>query len=146
MKVKVWRCKIYISKCHQSSQHFQQQQSGQTISDRVKTAYEKAQTSTWDGRFEASQFLSNDLFRWTNILYGSKYACLNIYLFCAHFNICNLATCVMFSLPNLISNIRGRAPKAQGRGSNFFSAGGGLIFQNREGPGGVPSKIFSRIS
>ena len=34
--------------------------------------------------------------------------------------------------------------KSPGEGVQFFfSAGGGLIFQNR---GGVPSKIFSRIS
>ena len=41
--------------------------------------------------------------------------------------------------------VRGQAPKAQGRGSNFFQQGG-LIFQNRRGARGVPSKIFSQIS
>ena len=43
---------------------------------------------------------------------------------------------------SLVSFIRGRAPKAQGKGSNFFSAEGVLIFQNRGGQGEGPFKNF----
>ena len=43
-------------------------------------------------------------------------------------------------------HIRGRAPKAQGRGSNFFFIRVGPDFSKQGGPGGVPSKIFSQIS
>ena len=39
--------------------------------------------------------------------------------------------------------IRGRAPKAQGRGSNFFFSRGGLIFQNRGGARGGSLQKFS---
>ena len=39
----------------------------------------------------------------------------------------------------------GELQKPRGGGPIFFQQGG-LIFQNRGGPGGVPSKIFSRIS
>ena len=46
-----------------------------------------------------------------------------------------------YSIDDKVGVIRGRAPKAQGRGSNFFSAGGGLIFQNRGGQGGSLQKF-----
>ena len=38
--------------------------------------------------------------------------------------------------------IRGRAPKAQGRGSNFFFSRGGPDFSNQGGPGGGSLQKF----
>ena len=42
------------------------------------------------------------------------------------------------------NTIRGRAPKAQGRGSNFFQQGG-PDFSKQGGPGGVLSKNYLKF-